>query len=349
MRETLAWQLNKTLIERFDAWLLVQRYAVLTKSRYLATARKFAEFLGDRSAISTTHSDVQQYLGVCAKQGQSIHLLNIELYGLRAFFDFLCLGGLVKWVPPRLVRMRYPGPRVPRFLRQLDVKKLFGAARTLQERMVCELLYGTGCRPGELSSMRIEDLDFVERRVRVRGKGTPRFLMLTPRLIKLLRKYIGTRCSGYVLVDGRPLQTIRVHSTPYGGWDCLYRRYDEKGKNLGVVRRHLPVGTCNTANGAKAEIRRRFSEDRIERPIGLRPVSIASIERTVQRIALRVGMRVTPRLLRHSIATHLLDNGADVRVVSACLGHKQLRTTMVYVHISQKRAQASFEKCHPMK
>jgi len=342
-------ELNRVLIERFAEWLLVQQYAHLTKRRYISTAQKLASFLGERLVTTTTHSDVQHYLGRCATKGYSIHLLNVELFALRAFFDFLSLGGLVKWVPPRLVKLRHSGPRFPEFLRMLDVKKLFRATKTLQERMVIEMLYGTGCRPGELRLMRIEDIDFNEWRVRVKGKAGSRFVMLTSRLVRILRRYVGTRQKGHVLVEGKPLQTIHPHLTPYGGWDCLYRTYDEKGNKTGIVRRYIPAGVCRTATSAAVEIRRRFGADRIERPQGLVPVSVCAVERTVHRVALRVGMRVTPRMLRHSIATHLLDNGADLRVVSACLGHKSLRTTMVYVHLSQKNPQTAFEKNHPMK
>jgi site-specific recombinase XerD len=100
MRDTCSYRLNGLVIDRFDEWLLVQHYAVLTKNRYMATARKFSRYLGKRALTTTTHSDVQQYLGKCARHGYTVNMLNIELLGLRSLFDFLSLGGLMKWVPP---------------------------------------------------------------------------------------------------------------------------------------------------------------------------------------------------------------------------------------------------------
>jgi integrase/recombinase XerD len=202
MRDKSSHQLNKVVIDRFDEWLLVQHYAVITKNRYMAIARRYAAYLGTRALTTTTHSDIQQYLGKCAKQGYTVNMLNIELLGLRSLFDFLSLGGLMKWVPPRLVSLRYSGPRCPRYLARDVVHKLFRAAKTLREKLVLEMLYGTGCRSCELSSMRAENIDFEQRRVRVKSKAKYRFLMLTPRLLKILRKYLGNRRSGYVLTDG---------------------------------------------------------------------------------------------------------------------------------------------------
>ncbi len=349
MLDKVPIELNRVLVERFDEWLLVQHYSHLTHSRYMRIARQFSEFLGNRSLTTTTHSDVQQYLGKCAKAGYTVHLLNIVLLGLRAFFDFLSLGGLMNWVPPRLVRLRRVN-RNPAFLKRRDIRRLFAAARNIRERLVLEVLYGTGCRSCELSSMRIENIDFDEHRVKVRSKGPRhRFLMLTPRIMKFMRRYLAGRKSGYVLADGRPTQTVHAYRTPCGAWYTNYRLYDEEGKNIGgLTRRYIPAGVCNTQREAVKELRRRFKDDRIVRSVGTVPISIYGIRLLVHRIGVRAGLRVYPRMLRHSIATHLLDNGADLRTVSACLGHSRYRTTVEYIHLSQKRAQVEFERFHPM-
>lgn len=92
------------------------------------------------------------------------------LLELRAFFDFLSLGGLMNWVPPRLVRLRWVN-RNPAFLKRRDIKRLFAAARNTRERRVLKILYGTGCRSCELSSMRVENLEFEEHWVKARSKG----------------------------------------------------------------------------------------------------------------------------------------------------------------------------------
>ena len=339
--------LNEELARRYSRWLVVQRYAPSTRYHYARSINRFSAFLGPKEFLKVTHLDVQEFLAVCAFDGFSPKGVRGELYALRVFFDFLNLGGLVKWVPPRTVKLRRLQRHIPRVLTHSEIRRVLRATRTRHERALLEVLYGTGCRTGELRSMRIEDIDFHNRRALVRGKGGSRFLMFTGTVTRTLRSYLGNRKTGFVFVDQKPPQRIRPQRTRYGQWQCHWKVYDEKGAHV-LTKSGFIAGRERL--GYRQAVRR-FSElakaDRLLRPVGLRPLSDAAIQVAVQKIGLRVGVKINPYSFRHTFATHLLDNGANLRIVQHVLGHQSIRSTQVYLHVSQKHVQREFERCHP--
>lgn len=307
-----AREFNQLLALRFSKWLLVQRYTRATRQRYFCAASNFGLFLHGRSLTAATHSDVQDFLATHAEHGRSVDTLHMELHALRSFFDFLNLGGVMNWVPPRLVQVRRDRKRVPRYLTQPQTKQLMRAARTPRERAMLGLLYGSGCRSSELVSMRLENVDFHERRIKVRGKAGTRYLMVPARVVSLLRQYTQGRCAGYVFLEDRPNQKLHAMRDRCGGWRCTYRRYDAKGRNLGIVNRYIPRGRCKSARSAVTEFYRQAAADRIVRPVRSKPITYTALHRLLRKLGARVGIHVNSRMLRHSIATHLMDNGASV-------------------------------------
>ncbi len=80
-------------------------------------------------------------------------------------------------------------------------------------------------------------------------------------------------------------------------------------------------------------------------------LSVRSVERIVRKYALQAGLakKITPHSLRHSFATDLLSQGADIRAVQELLGHKNLATTQIYTHVTNKRLRDVYQKFHSLK
>jgi integron integrase len=214
------------------------------------------------------------------------------------------------------VRVRRPA-RLPSVLSQVEMRRLL-AAVVAEHQLPVQLLYGTGMRLMELLRLRIKDMDLERGQIVVRaGKGDKDRVTMVP---DLLRPVLAKHLQGVKLWHEDDLrQGLGAVWLPEG----LARKYPQAAREWAwqwvFPARNIAV---DPADGMRR--RHHLKED--------------TLQRAVKVAARRAGLTklITPHTLRHSFATHLLENGYDIRTVQDLLGHKSVITTQIYTHVMQK-------------
>lgn len=343
--------LNLELLKRYQNWLSDIMYAPTTQFNYTKYVSAFCVFLRDRELTEITHFDIHDFIDAKSEAGVTLTTLGYVLCSLRNFFRFLALGGIVRYEPPQLVHLKPRPQTIPRVISPRQVLQLINSAANLRDRALIEFMYATGCRACELVALRVEDIDFGSRTARVIGKmGRQRMVIFGPAAERELKAYLRGRIQGFVFQPERRRTRGKVYrSGNEKGWRAQVRIYDDSHPYPSRrVSFYFGAKLRLTRGQACAELRRRtrnLNIDCLNRPYPLDTSAIRGIIRTLAARA-NVG-RVTPHVLRHCFATHLLDGGADIREIQELLGHTNLNSTRVYTHVSRTRLLATFDRCHP--
>lgn len=338
--------LNQRLAKGYDRWMLIQQYSPMTMRRRRRTIQLFIASLGGKLLTDANHMDVRKFIAQLTEGGVTLAYANDHLTSLRTFYDFLNLGGMVGYVPPRLVRIRNARRKPPDVLSEADVVRLIRACESKRNRAYVEFCYGTGCRPGEMRNLKIEDVDFAARIARVRGKSGIRVVPFGRRAGRALRDYIKQRQTGYVFQTDYPIQKGAFYKNG-NNWVGIWRDYGEQNSR----QKQAILGTVAGMSYAEAEARFRklLAGVRLDRLERRKPFSQGAVGRFMEILGRRAGLkqRVHPHMLRHSFATHLLDHGADVRVIQQLLGHAKLESTATYTRVSTATMARTIARFHP--
>ena len=285
-----------------------------TEQSYRAWAKRFARFMAPDLPWKADASHVDDFLTQLAVEEKVAP--STQKQALNALVFFLQEGLNIE-VGELDFQYARPKRRIPSVLSREEIARLM-EVMSPANRFMAELMYGSGLRLMELLRLRVKDVDLERGHLEVHaGKGDKDRVTVFPEklrepmqahLERLRVRFEQDRADG---LAGVWLPEGLARKYPKAGerwpWQWLFpSQKPSRDPKSGLVRRHH--------------------------------IMDGTIQNMVRAAADRAGFtkRVSPHVLRHSFATHLLEGGTDIRTVQELMGHARLETTQVYLHVMQK-------------
>jgi integron integrase len=303
------------LLDQVRQLMRLRHYSLRTEEVYVGWMRRYILFHGKRHPRDLGEEDVSKFLSSLAIEGRvAASTQNQALNALLFLYKEVLhhdLGFIVN-----AVRVKRP-PKVPVVLSPTEVRAVL-AQLSGQYRLMGQLLYGSGLRLLECLRLRVKDVDLEYLHIAVREPkgGKERKTILPVSLAAALREHL----------------------------EKVKRRHEEDvaagfgGVHLpGALERKLPNASREWPWQYVFPSERRSIDPRtgIERRHHVNEKNLQNAMRVAVRKA-RISKAASCHTLRHCFATHLLENGYDIRTVQELLGHKDVSTTMIYTHVLNK-------------
>ncbi len=286
----------KKLIRHFLDYLKAERgSSPHTIKAYTEDLYEFQSF-SNKNPKDIDNLDIRSFLASLHHKKLKKSSISRKLATIRSYFKYLHKEGYVTSNPARLVSTPKIPKNLPKFLTVDETFSLMETPRgdtfkPTRDKAILELLYSSGLRVSELTTLDISDLDIKESLVRVKGKG--------------------------------------------------------------MKERIIPIGS-KAMEGIQNYLAERISLKRKSQALFLNNRGGRLTQRSVRRIVLYYSRMVhlnsdlSPHTLRHTFATHLLHEGADLRSIQELLGHASLSTTQKYTHVDIGHLMEVYDKSHPM-
>jgi len=314
---------KKRLLVRVRDAIRIRHYSLRTEQSYIHWVRRFILFHNKRHPEEMGKKEISRFLThLAVERNVSASTQNQALSALLFLYKQV-LEQQLDWLD-NVVRSKRPR-RLPVVLTQTEVSALLDNMKGVNG-LISRLIYGTGMRKMECLRLRVTDVDFDYGQIHVRtGKGNKdRVTLLPDCLVPQLRSQLEDAeklhkrdlDEGYGEVE---LPHALDRKYPNAGWEWKWQYVFPATRRAvdpltGVIRRHHWYDT-NVSRAIRQSV-----------------------------YSLRINKHVVVHTLRHSFATHLLENGYDIRTVQELLGHKDVSTTMIYTRPEQRwsrRAQSA--------
>lgn len=307
------------LLDQMRAVLRALHYSYRTEASYVSWVVRFVRFHGTRHPRELGRPEIEAFLTYLATDG---HVAASTQNQARAALLFLYRQVLdLPWDEPRdLVAAKVP-KRLPVVMTRAEVRAVL-AELTGQYLLMANLLYGSGLRLMECLRLRVKDLDLGARQIVVRdGKGSKdRLTMLPGRVETPLHEHLETVREIHRIDLERGYGAVYL---PY----ALARKYPNAARSWGW-QYVFPAERLSTDPRSGAIRRHHMDERHLQQAV---------------KAAVKTAGIVKPascHTFRHSFATHLLEDGYDIRTVQELLGHRNVQTTMIYTHVLNRGARA---------
>ncbi len=295
--------------------LRVKHYSLRTEQSYVDWARRFIVFHDKQHPRDLGGPHVEAFLTHLATQRQVSASTQAQARSAILFLYKEVLAITLPWLDD--VVLAHQSRRLPVVLTPHEVRALLMELKGTMH-LVASLLYGTGMRLLEGLRLRVKDVEFMRREIIIReGKGSKdRVTVLPENLIAPLREQIQTakRLHAADLSAGQAnvhlphaLARKYPHAAQSWGWQFVFpSAHLSHDPRTGALRRH------------------HLHESSVQKAIAVAAKKAA------------LHKPCSPHVLRHSFATHMLQNGYDIRTVQELLGHADVKTTMIYTHVLNK-------------
>jgi integrase/recombinase XerD len=325
---------NSGVLSGFLDYLRIEKgLAPLSISAYTTDLLQFAEFLEKRKRLLLTarRDDVREFLQQLFSHQADPRSVGRKLSALRHLYRYLLLDKRIEQDPTLNIESPRQWKVLPKSLALDEVESMLAypagrpgnrnskdpGALASRDGAMLELLYAGALRVSEVVNATLDDLKLDAGYMLVRGKGDKeRIVPLGKPAQDALSEYLAL---------GRPvLSRVRVQKN----LRPLAKNVERAG--------HAPVLETTRSTSPFLFIAR-----------GGRKLTRQRVWQRVGESSVAAGRHASPHMLRHSCATHMVENGADLRTVQTILGHSDISTTQVYTHVALDRLRTVYQKHHP--
>ena len=322
---------SQSILDDFRLYLEVERNLSLhTVKAYYTDLENFLKWAGSSDVFTFTYKNIKTYLAELQSKKYTRTTISRKIAAIKTFYRYLYRERLVNSNPAVNIKTPKKIKNLPEFLTDAESNLILNGieAKTpsqYRDRTIMEVLYATGMRISELCGLNFENLNLEANEITVFGKGgKERIVLINNRAKAHLLNYIENERPKLIDNSCHCEQNEAIHSSR---WIATSELKPLLPMTNALQDANSPVFINN--NGFRLQQR--------------------SVHRIIAKIAkdLCFHKKVSPHTFRHSFATKLLENGADLRVVQELLGHASISNTQIYTHVSTERLKQAYMNAHP--